>query len=544
MNNPISREAGSAFAGKKYLTLIIILIGGTALRFYHNLDISLWHDEAFSALMIRYPWGEMFYRLGLDVHPPMYYIFLRFWHYAFGDSLLSLRAFSVLFSTGSIWAAWLFVKKAFQSEKMALWTAALVALSPFQLMNVPEARMYTFGIFFSLLAAYFLVSALQNQKKYFGDEKLNMPNLPQDISLKRTYRWQFFGFAVSTGIIILTHYYLLFTAVALGFYGLLYTWYHYRGAWKKYVALKSSFLLIIIFFLPWLKTFLFQYRQVQAGYWIPPINTWSIPGTFWTMLLGIGHDDTNKTTQKVLVLVVLFCMFFFWRFLKRTDSWSKWLVFFCTLAPFGGAILFVVLSKLKGSNSSVYEERYFLYAGSFFVIALAGWLSELRYKKIAQSLFLAYLAFNLYAFWHFWQGLDIAHKPGMNGAAKFLANNVEPGQHVFVASSFEFFNYKYYASTVYRLPSGVQPLLYTGGRSDIKQISHIEGVALLSNADLLPDYKTGVKTGDTVWVLWTYAFGGQHPNLPGNWRQIDEKQYPDVRPYVGTTIYATEYIIN
>src|SRR6185295_18641507 len=126
---------------KKYFPLVLILILGTLLRFYHNLDISLWHDEAFSALMIRYPWPEMFYRLGLDVHPPMYYIFLRFWHDVFGDSLLSLRGFSIFFSVGTIWAGWLFVKEAFthstgsgssKHEKAALWAALFIAINPFQ----------------------------------------------------------------------------------------------------------------------------------------------------------------------------------------------------------------------------------------------------------------------------------------------------------------------------------------------------------------------------------------------------------------------------
>jgi uncharacterized membrane protein len=104
---------------KKYFYIIAILITATVLRFYHNLDISLWHDEAFSALLINYSWPEMMYRIGLDVHPPMYYIFLRLWHYIFGDSLLSLRGMTIFFSVGTVWAAWLFVKTAFQNEKAA-----------------------------------------------------------------------------------------------------------------------------------------------------------------------------------------------------------------------------------------------------------------------------------------------------------------------------------------------------------------------------------------------------------------------------------------
>jgi uncharacterized membrane protein len=82
---------------KKYYPIFLILILGLLLRLYHNTNISLWHDEAFSALLIKYPWQEMLYRIGLDVHPPAYYIFLRIWHYIFSDSLLSLRLFSVFF---------------------------------------------------------------------------------------------------------------------------------------------------------------------------------------------------------------------------------------------------------------------------------------------------------------------------------------------------------------------------------------------------------------------------------------------------------------
>ena len=146
---------------KKYIPLILILLLGALLRFYHNLDISLWHDEAFSALMIRYPWQEMLMRLGLDVHPPAYYIGLRLWHYIFGDTLLSLRGFSIFFGVGTIWASWLFCRQAFKSEKAALWAALLIAINPFQILHfATEARMYTFGAFFALLAGYFLVKAL------------------------------------------------------------------------------------------------------------------------------------------------------------------------------------------------------------------------------------------------------------------------------------------------------------------------------------------------------------------------------------------------
>ncbi|PIR96247.1 MAG: hypothetical protein COT92_02185, partial [Candidatus Doudnabacteria bacterium CG10_big_fil_rev_8_21_14_0_10_42_18] len=282
---------------KKYFWLIVILAVGTALRFYHNTDISLWHDEAFSALLIKYPWGEMMHRIGLDVHPPMYYIFLRFWHYIFGDSLLALRAMTVFFSVGTIWVAWAFVKESFNSEKAALWTAILVAFNPFQLQYATEARMYTMGAFFALLGVLCLVKALKHQRALHKDESLNMPNLPVDINRRRRMVWNFAGFAISMSIIMYTHYYLFFTVAALGFYGIVYLFFHHKWDYKKYIPLFIAFIVIGISYVPWLKTFLFQYGQVSESYWIPKMDVWSIPSTLWQMFLGVGIDIAKVSTQ-------------------------------------------------------------------------------------------------------------------------------------------------------------------------------------------------------------------------------------------------------
>ena len=198
--------------------------------------------------------------------------------------------------------------------------------------------------------------------------------------------------------------------------------------------------------------------------------------------MGIGHDNSNHTTLIMMVIVALFTIYFFWRFLRKTQMAEKWLVTFCFVAPFLGALAFAALAKLKGSTSSVYQERYFLYGGMFFYIAFAAWLSELKLKMVSGVLFIVYCLFNAYVFFHNWNGLNISQKPGMNGAAHYLGANVQLNDHIFIGSSFEFFNYKYYELTYY--PTPTKPLLYTGGRSDISQISSVEGVALLSDSDL------------------------------------------------------------
>ncbi|MDE2312366.1 MAG: glycosyltransferase family 39 protein [Patescibacteria group bacterium] len=543
---------------KKYWPLVLVLIGGALLRFYHNLDISLWHDEAFSALLIKYSWPEMMYRIGLDVHPPMYYIFLRFWHYLFGDSLLSLRGFSVFFGTATIWAGWLFTKEAFKNEKAALWAAILLAVNPFQLRFVTEARMYTMGAFFALLAAYFLVKALELQKRLHEAEAMHMPHLPEDIRDRNRLIFNYVGFIASTIIIIYTHYYLFFTAAALGFYGLLYLYFHHKWDAKKYLWYLVSWAIIAASFLPWLKTFLFQYRQVDNGYWIPPMDRWSIPATFWDMLLGLGRDTTKASTDLWLIVITLLTLYIFYRFLRKTESFHKWLAVLAVAAPFLGSLLFLVLARLKGSSSSVFLDRYFLFASVFYSIAVAVWLKEIRFRALAASIFALYCLLNLYTFWYAWQDLNIMSKPGMAAAARFLSMNVEPGQKVFVSSSFMFFNFQYYWTEAGRMLyppalmsrggedgfSLVRPLLYTGGTTDVHQMPHYAGTAILTDQDLLPTFSGAVATGNTVWLLWTDVFGSTKPEVPKNWLQVDERAYPEVRPYVGTNIFVTEYKVN
>lgn len=554
---------------KKHFWLILILIVGIFLRYYHNTEISLWHDEAFSALLIKYSWSEMMYRISLDVHPPMYYVMLRIWHYVFGDSLLSLRSFSVLFSAGTIWAGWLFVKAAFPGDDRSvrhssnrsggLWarnpaiiTAALLALNPFQIQYATEARMYTMGAFFTLLAAYFLVKILYYHARLYDSEELKMPRLSETLSNRKKLFYYYAGFTVSVIIMIYTHYYLLFAAAALCLYGLIYLFSYHRFNWKTYFPLLTAYSLVLIAYLPWLKIFLFQYRQVGAGYWIPPLDKWSIPSTLYTLLVGFGYDVKDPAVHKLLLSFSALVIFILFRFLRNTQSFHKWLVLMAAVAPFAGALLFWVLAKITGGHSSVFLVRYFIFTGAFLSVIVAIWLSQLKFRFLSLLLVGGYLLVNLWAFVGYWQDLQIKHRPGMAGAAKYLKTHMGPGDKLYVGSSFMFFNLKYYLSQFLSRAHGAEPrdksvnrpLLFSGEITDVKQLPHFAGTAILTNDDLLPDFNRDVKTGDTVWLVWTNGFGASKPEIPPTWAQISEKEYPEVRPYLGTSVYVSELKVN
>ncbi len=510
----------------KYWILLIILLSGTLLRLFNLTKISLWHDEAFSALLIKYSWGEMFYRIGLDVHPPLYYMALRVWHYVFGHSLFSLRAMSVLFGVGTILVGYLFVKKFFGGTRAALIAAALIAVNQFQIQYVTEARMYTMGSFFAILGAYLLGIALNATKNYYITGSGIKPS-----------RWKlfiyYFAFTLCGAVLLYTHYYLMFTVAALGLYGIYYLWTVFRWQITRYLWLALSGVGILALFVPWLNWFLYQYRQVGAGYWIPPMNIWSIPETLYRLLLNIGAPG-----KFVMVLSTVFVLWVIWKLIKQYQQTEKWLTLAIFLAPFGGAILFAILAKLQGQDSSVYLVRYFIFAVPFLAIIVALWLARIKTAGIKTLLIILVIGTNLFSVWYYWNELKVSEKGGMAELSTLLDANVEPNHKLFVASSFEFFNLKYYH--LYLNQNQVRPLLYTNNNLT-KDLPHYAGTAILTDDDLVLNFNDNVVTGDVVWVVWTNGFGGSKPIVPTNWEQVDEFGFAEVRPYVGTWVVVTQY---
>ncbi|MDB4940040.1 MAG: hypothetical protein JWO40_465 [Candidatus Doudnabacteria bacterium] len=485
--------------------LVLTLVVATVLRLYNLTTLALWHDEAFSALLIRYPWKEMFYRIGLDVHPPIYYVALRLWSYIFGYSLWSLRGFSAFFGVLTVYAVYLFVKAAFKREDIALGAALLVAINPFQIQYVTEARMYTFGTFVLIISAYFLVKAFETERKKY---------------------W--LAFAIATSLAMYTHYYLFFSVFAIGLFALYYAIKNYGSEMRRYKNLLWSYVLVLILYIPWLKTFKFQFTQVQDNYWIPKIDRWSVWETNFRLITGSGADTAKHSIQITLVIAALFSLFLIYRIIKKEQSKFKWLVLLCFIVPFIGAVLLSI-------KQSIYLDRYFLFAALFYSVALAMFIFEVQRVKLRYALFAILILVSLINWVKFWQQLDVSNKPGMAAAAQYLNNNAESKDKIDLGSSFEYFNYKYYNHT------GIKALLYTPGITSVHQLPHFSGTALLNDDDLIHDFNANTKAGDTAWVLWTNAFGGSKPTPPSNWVQIDEKLWQDVHPYPGTWIVVTEY---
>ncbi|HYC79518.1 MAG TPA: glycosyltransferase family 39 protein [Candidatus Binatia bacterium] len=496
----------------KKLSLILVLIVSAILRLYNNTAVALWHDEAFSALYIKYSWGEMIHRIILDVHPPLYYFVLRFWSYVFGSTLFSLRALSILFGVLTVWAGYAFVKKAFKNENLALLAGLFLAINPFQIQYALEARMYTLGTFLALFGSWLLLRALENKTKK---------------------SWLLYG-AVAAAMLY-THYYLMFTVLAQGLYALYVIF--KNGEWKnpfrnnQLVNLILGALFAVLLYTPWLPAFMEQLTRVSGGFWIPPMDRWSIPGTVWK--IAMGGQGINRPTLVIATLVALLLLTFF---IRRYREQAKWHVVLGLIIPF----LAAVGLSLK---NDIYLDRYFVFASIYFSIIIAAALYAINRISLKRVLITAFAVMSVYVFWANWDVMDlkdpgsnIVKKPGMAAASAYLNERVGKNDKIYVGSSFIFFTFKYYNQT------GVTPNLISG--SPLHDIPHFAGTAILTEQDLVLNENifnsANYNENEIVWLLWTTGFGGSKPNVPGNWSSISERSWGDAPGFKGD-IYVTQY---
>ncbi len=96
-------------------------------------------------------------------HPPLYYIFARFWLQIFGDNIAILRSFSVFISLLMLPVAYFLSQEAFNNQKISLIFVSLISLSPLFVLYAQEAREYSLWGLLILLSYLCLLKALKVQ---------------------------------------------------------------------------------------------------------------------------------------------------------------------------------------------------------------------------------------------------------------------------------------------------------------------------------------------------------------------------------------------
>jgi 4-amino-4-deoxy-L-arabinose transferase-like glycosyltransferase len=255
------------------VALAALLAGAAALRIHHLDTESVWLDEAFSVSIARTTLANIVFETGHDVHPPLHYFLLFWWAHLTGGSAWAARLLSVIFSLGTIVAAYA-VAARLRTRAAGLLAAALLAFSVFQIEFAQEARMYALLALLATLSMYGFVRLFDSPGR----------------------RW-FAFYAVATGLMVYVHVYAAFILAAQAA-SLLVNAVTHRG---QTVSVATRWMLaqiaVFVAFLPWLAIFLWQFRSVQHGFWIPepewggivgPLVTYAGSGTVLAVLAPLA----------------------------------------------------------------------------------------------------------------------------------------------------------------------------------------------------------------------------------------------------------------
>jgi len=237
--------------------IIVVVLLGTALRFYGLGAQNLWLDEALSWQQAVLPIAELMQSVAADVHPPLYALTLHAITGVFGDSEWMLRILSAICGAASIWLTWLVCRR-LAGERTALIASLLCAVSLFNIQYAQEARMYTLMGCLALLSMLFL---LQITAAALDDNAATRTSRPARALL--------FGYVLATGLLIYTHVYGLFIVLAQNLFMAL----RYLPRWPDQPTLPwlgwiKLQILLGVLFAPWVLVLVAQINRVQTSFWL------------------------------------------------------------------------------------------------------------------------------------------------------------------------------------------------------------------------------------------------------------------------------------
>ena len=317
-----------------------ILAAGAILLFTGITNESLWYDESYTGALVKQSFSNIIHITGGDNHPPLYYLTLRVFTLIFGNTVFSLRTFSVLGAL-SLAALGIGPVRRALGDRTGLFYTILTLTMPITISMAQEARMYTWAAFLVTGSAlYGCFSFLEGKTK----------------------DWILFG--VFTVAAAYTHYYALLAVAlvcAIAFVAM-------AVKKKKLVPYLCTAAAMTLAYIPWLFNLLGAMNRVKGSYWIPPVTGEVIRKVF-------TYPFSNKFSIPVMPGLPEFgfmiaAIIISWGILSQTAKKDKNVL----MAVF--AISIYLLTIITGIAASwlirpVLVERYMIPVLGLFIMALA-----------------------------------------------------------------------------------------------------------------------------------------------------------------------------
>lgn len=178
--------------------MVVILAGATALRLYRAGVQEIWGDEGAKLEVVTQGLAWLF-NPAAEVHPRAFHSLLYVWHALFGFNAFGLKTLPALLGVLGVAVNYAVARRLTRahgawSTRIALGTAFLTAVSPFQVWYAQDLTQYTLLMALVGLSQLALLNAMAQ------------PGL--------AWRWALY--AGASALVVHTHYYGLFALVAQG----------------------------------------------------------------------------------------------------------------------------------------------------------------------------------------------------------------------------------------------------------------------------------------------------------------------------------------
>lgn len=389
------------------ILLIILVITGAVLRFYHLDYNSFWFDESFTLFAAKHTLAGIWdivsnnskelasVLLTAEFNPPLFH-YIEHFMLVFGESEFVLRFIPALLGILTI-PVFYVIGREFGDGHTGIIMAALLTFSPFHIFYSQDARAYSTMLFFFSLAFLFVLRA----------ERTN-----------RVHAWVLFGFF--SALTFWTHYYALIPLVLL--FGYVFFQGISRG-WKdihhlRPFAISSGTFLILC--LPLIPLLLGLYAKRTST-----SPQWGTKGLDLAYQIFVSLSGYNRYVTVIFFVLFLTGIFFFW----KTDRAKTMLMV--------GLLAVPIIVSVYLSERMPMTVRYliFLFPVFFLGISLslkpvAGLFRSKNSAIILMVLFFLFQAPFLAAYYvpYYTQNF----KEDWRGMAMTIQENTTPGDYIIV----------------------------------------------------------------------------------------------------------------
>jgi mannosyltransferase len=477
-----------------FVAIALALLVGLAL--WNIAGPSIWFDEAFGAYLIHYNFIDIARYTATDVHPPMFYWFLKGWAAVFGHTELGLRSMSVFFGVVTAVFGYVLVRRKF-GRRAAIVGLFILTLSPLFIRYSQEARMYTLASAIVLSATYVMLRAFESKGR-----KL----------------WVLYGILVSLGM--WTHYFTILPWLAHWVWRYVVT--RQTGVRGKALAKQffdknwlTAYVVAIGLFLPWLPAMVIQLVVVQtSGFWIQPVGIDTVTGYFGTLTYFLEHDHVTGWLAAALIAVgVLVTRLTIRTYIAGNRHFKRNYLLLICLSAVPPILLFI--ASLPPLTSS-FVERYVLPAvatSAFFmgVTLVYGLRKTKLWQQLAiYGIIVTMLVFGISQMYYYGNynknsRTDVQTKQLVKQAVALST----PDEPIIVASPWAFYEAIFYNTDQHPIYFVDASTNYTFGSLDMLKYS---------NNHKIKDLEAFTKAHPTVWYIGYFEGNVTPPS--SSWKQI------------------------